>query len=70
MCLVASRFTLAECDGVGIALEGSVFSVGLCFSDARRHGEREVWLKMVDGRLVGLEVGERWELSEVDHAAG
>ena len=64
------RFTLLECDGVGVAVQGSAYSVGLAFSDARRWGDPTVWLLGVDGVLVGLGTDLVWEASEVDHAEG
>lgn len=62
------RFVLVECDGVGVAVQGTAFSVGLVFSDARRHGERTAWLLGVEGGLVGFDPAEPWDIAEVDHA--
>lgn len=60
-----------QAPGFESVVEGSAYSVGLCFSDARRLGEPMVWLKAAHGpHFVGLETRIPWELAEVDHAEG
>lgn len=63
------RLTVVESDGIGLVVQGSLLSVGLVLSDAKRHRETLAWFLGAEGDWVGVDPNVPWEASELhDHA--
>lgn len=66
---MTQRLTVLECEGIGLVVQGSAFSVGLCLGDAERLGERVAWLLGPHGDLVGVDPSVAWDVAELhEHA--